>query len=134
MLKRDMVKEVWNVELSKVSLKDSKEIYLKKNLDSQAKFIFSDGFQDIPLEGIKDYREIIIVLAGLGSKKIISILNGLPDLWKNKKLWLCCLPHAHPNQIKKWSETCEWDLLIEEEMTFKEKIYSIFLFSLKKLN
>lgn len=127
-LRDQLVREVWNVELSKVALENSQKLYTEKGLDSKAKFILSDGFSAIPSEEIRNYRKILIVFAGLGSKKIITILEKLPKDWKTKKLWLCCLPHAFPEKMRKLTKDSDWKLVQEEEFSLRKKSYSIFLF------
>nr|WP_274506163.1 tRNA (adenine(22)-N(1))-methyltransferase TrmK [Mycoplasma wenyonii] len=129
LLKQERVKEVWNIELSKVSLENSRELYLKRDLDSKTRFIYSDGFSELISEELRDYQEIVIVLAGLGSKKIISILEGLPESWKTKKIWLCCLPHAFPEKLRAWIERSEWEKVKEESFSLREKSYVLFLLS-----
>ncbi|WP_181454139.1 tRNA (adenine(22)-N(1))-methyltransferase TrmK [Mycoplasma wenyonii] len=133
LLRNELISEVWNVELSKVSLKNSQKLYSEKGVDLKARFFLSDGFSELSFENIRGYKEILIVLAGLGSKKIITILEKLPEDWKTKQLWLCCLPHAYPKKIREWSRDSEWKLLKEEDFSLREKNYSIFLFSYGKV-
>lgn len=133
LLREKLVSEVWNIELSKVSLENSRKLYLEKGIDSKARFFYSDGFSGISCEKARDYKKILIMLAGLGSKKITNILEKLPESWKTKQLWLCCLPHTYPEKIRKLTKDNEWRLLREEEFSLRAKSYSIFLFSYSKV-
>ncbi|WP_232500303.1 tRNA (adenine(22)-N(1))-methyltransferase TrmK [Mycoplasma suis] len=135
LLSQKLVNKVWNVEVSKKALEDSKEIYSRRGVANSSEFIYSDGFTGLPKKLSQSFLNsesqlLVIVFAGLGSTKILNILEKFPKEWlKAKNVLLLIVSHTHPLKILDWSSENEWKLRKEEYFTYNDKIYPILLFS-----
>lgn len=109
----EKVNEVWNVDLSRESLKNSRKIYEKFGFLKYSKFICGNGFKK--LENIPD--NAVVVIAGLGTVQILKILEDIPSNIRS----LILLSHTDYFFIRKWAWLNNWT--IHDEIYLEDRGY-----------
>ncbi|AFO51784.1 SAM-dependent methyltransferase family protein [Candidatus Mycoplasma haematolamae str. Purdue] len=72
---------------------------------------------------------VVVVLAGLGSAKILSILKEMPQDWYSSQLRIVCLPHTCPLKLMDWMKSQRVPLVRERYFEDRGRIYPVLLFS-----